>query len=65
MTPGRHDSGETSRNRRISKCGDTFTRKCPFEAANAIFCRNLGGDHRLNRAKAIAKRTGPKKAKVA
>jgi hypothetical protein len=47
------------------KCGDTFTGKCPFEAANAIFCRNLGGDHRLNRAKAIAKRTGPKKAKVA
>ena len=65
LTPRRYESGEISRNGRISKCGDAFTRKCLFEAANAIFCRNLGGDRLVSWAKAIAERTGPKKAKVA
>ena len=65
LTPRRYGSGEISRNGRISKRGDMFTRKCLFEAANAIFCRNLEGTNLRTWAKAIAGRTGPKKAKVA
>ncbi|WP_246018357.1 transposase [Pelagibacterium montanilacus] len=42
MTPRRYESGEVSRNGRISKRGDIFTRKWLFEATNAIFYRNLG-----------------------
>lgn len=65
LTPRRYESGEVSRNGRVSKRGDGFTRKCLFEAANAIFCRNLGGPGLRNWARAIAERTGPRKAKVA
>lgn len=65
LTPRRYESGEISRNGRVSKRGDGFTRKCLFEAANAIFCRNLGGPRLRSWAKAIAERTGPRKAKVA
>ena len=65
LTPRRYESGEISRNGRVSKCGDGFTRKCLFEAANAIFCRNLGGPRLRGWAQAIAERTGPGKAKVA
>jgi transposase len=65
LTPRRCESGEISRNGRISKRGDMFTRKCLFEAANAIFCRNLDGSQLLAWAKAVAERTGPRKAKVA
>ncbi|MFG6569043.1 MULTISPECIES: transposase [Sulfitobacter] len=43
LTPRRYESSEISRNGRISKRGDMFTRKCLFEATNAIFCRNLKG----------------------
>lgn len=65
LTPRRYESGEISRNGRVSKRGDRFTRKCLYEAANALFCRNIG-DTRMRRwARAIAKRTGPRKAKVA
>lgn len=49
----------------MSKRGDGLTRKCLFEAANAIFCQNLGGPRLRRRAKAAAGRTGPRKAKVA
>lgn len=65
LTPRRYESGEISRNGRVSKRGDGFTRKCLFEAANAIFCRNLGGRRLRSWARAIAERTGPRKAKVA
>jgi transposase len=65
LTPRRYESGEISRNGRVSKRGDRFTRKCLFEAANAIFCRNLGGPRLRDWARAIAERTGPRKAKVA
>ena len=44
---------------------DGFTRKCLFEAANAIFCRNLGGPRLRDWARAIVERTGPRQAKVA
>ena len=36
-----------------------------FEAANAIYCRKLGGSRLRDWAKAIAERTRPRKAKVA
>jgi transposase len=65
LTPRRYESGETSRNGRVSKRGDGFPRKCLFEAANAIYCRNLGGPRVRVWAKAIAERTGPRKDKVA
>lgn len=65
LTPKRYESGEVSRNGRISKRGDRFTRKCLYEAANAIYCRNLGGPRLRDWAKAVAERTGPRKAKVA
>lgn len=65
LTPRRYESGEISRNGRVSKRGDGFTRKCLFEAANAIYCRILGGPRLRGWARAIAERTGPRKAKVA
>jgi transposase len=65
LTPRRYESGEISRNGRVSKRGDRFTRKCLYEAANAIFCRNLGDTGLRSWAKAIAERTGPRNAKVA
>jgi len=65
LTPRRYESGEISRNGRVSRRGDGFTRKCLYEAANAIFCRNLGGPRLRSWARAIAERTGPRKAKVA
>lgn len=65
LVPRHYESGEISRNDRIPKYGDAFTRNYLFEASNAIFCRNLGGNRLLKWAKAIAERAGPKKAKVA
>ena len=64
LMPRRYESGELCRNGRVSKRGDGFTRRCLFEAVNAIFCRNLGGPKLQGWAKAIAERTGPRKAKV-
>lgn len=65
LTPRRYESSEISRNGRISKLGDMFTRKCLFEVTNAIFCQNLKGSRLRTWAQAIAERTGPRKAKVA
>jgi transposase len=65
LTPRRYESGEISRNGRISKRGDRMTRTHLFEAANAIMTRKLGGSRLPDWARAIAGRTGPRKAKVA
>ncbi len=65
LTPRRYESGEVSRNGRVSKRGDGFTRKCLYEAANAIFSRKLGGPRLREWAKSIEERTGTRKAKVA
>ena len=65
LAPSRYESGEISRNGRISKRGNTFTRKCLYEAANAIYCRKLGASRLRDWARGIAERTGPRKAKVA
>ena len=39
LTPTRYQSGETDRQGRISKCGDTFTRTCLYEAANVLLTK--------------------------
>lgn len=65
LTPRRYESGEISRNGRISKRGDRMTRTHLYEAANAIMTRKLGGSRLRDWALAIAERTGPRKAKVA
>lgn len=65
LTPKRYESGEISRNGRISRRGDKMTRTHLFEAANAIMTRKIGGSHLRDWAVVIAKRTGPRKAKVA
>jgi transposase len=65
LTPTRYQSGETDRQGHISKCGDTFTRTCLYEAANVLLTRV----QRFSPLKAwgsrLAKRIGPKKARVA
>ncbi|WP_353475574.1 hypothetical protein PVT71_18090 [Salipiger sp. H15] len=50
---------------RVGHIGQDFAKKCLFEAAHAIYCRNLGGGRLRDWAKAIAERTGPRKAKDA
>lgn len=65
LTPRRYESGEISRNGRISRRGDKMTRTHLYEAANVIMTRKLGGSRLRDWARAIAERTGPRKAKVA
>lgn len=65
LTPKRYESGEISHNGRISKRGDKMTRTFLYEAANALMTRDIGGSALRDWARAIAKRTGPRKAKVA
>lgn len=64
LTPRRYESREIGRNGTISKQGDMFTRKCLFEAENAILCRNIGGGQLQSWARVIAVRTGPRKLAV-
>lgn len=65
LTPRRYESGETSRNGRISKQGDKMTRKHLYEAATTLLTRNL----RFSMLKAwvlkLAKVSGFKKARIA
>ena len=65
LTPRRYESGETSRNGRISKQGDAMTRKHLYEAATTLLTRNL----RFSTLKAwglkLAKASGFKKARIA
>ena len=65
LTPRRYESGETSRNGRISKQGNQLTRKQLYEAATTLLTRNL----RFSTLKAwslkLAKMSGLKKARVA
>lgn len=65
LTPRRYESGETSRNGRISKQGNVMTRKHLYEAATTLLTRNL----RFSTLKAwglkLAKTSGFKKARIA
>jgi transposase len=65
LTPTRYQSGETDRQGRISKCGDTFTRTCLYEAANVLLTKV----QRFSPLKAwgmrLVKRIGARKARIA
>jgi transposase len=65
LTPWRYESGEVSRNGRISKHGNKLTRKHLYEAATTLLTRTT----RFSRLKAwglrLAKACGFKKARVA
>jgi len=65
LTPTRYQSGETDRQGRISKCGDTFTRTCLYEAAHVLLTKV----QRFSPLKAwgtrLVKRIGMRKACIA
>ena len=65
LTPKRYESGEVGYTGRVTKRGDKMARTYLFEAANAVLSRNIGGSRLRDWARAIAKRTGPRKARVA
>ena len=65
LTPRRYQSGEVDRTGRVSKCGDAMLRSLLFEAAHALLTRARHKSALRTWGLAIAKRTGPAKAKVA
>jgi transposase len=66
LTPRKYQSGETDVTGRISKCGDAGMRALLFEAAHVMLIKPVKKAGALKRwAMALAKRTGPRKAKVA
>jgi transposase len=65
LTPRRYESGEISRNGRISKRGNRMTRTHLFEAANAILTRGVAFSALKAWGLRLAKANGFKKAKVA
>ena len=65
LTPKRYQSGETDVTGRISKVGDHGVRVALYEAAHVILTRRVKGSALKDWALAIARRAGPKKAKVA
>jgi len=65
LTPRRYQSGEVSRNGRVSKRGDKLTRTHLYEAANVILTRQVGFSSLKAWGLRIAKGAGFKKAKVA
>ena len=65
LTPKRYQSGETDVSGRISKIGDRQVRTALYEAANVILTRPVKGSGLKSWAAKLAKRSGPRKAKVA
>jgi transposase len=65
LTPKKYQSGETDIDGRISKIGDASVRTVLYEAANVILTRPIKGSGLKSWAMRLAKRAGPKKAKVA
>ncbi len=65
LTPRQYQSGELDRSGRISKCGDTLTRTLLYEAAVVILTRVKRTSGLKDWAQAIARRSGPGKARVA
>jgi len=65
LTPKRYQSGQTDISGRISKIGDSQVRTALYEAANVILTRPVKASHLKSWAMKIARRAGPKKAKVA
>ena len=65
LTPRQYQSGEVDRSGRISKCGDTLARTLLYEAAVVILGWIKRASGLKDWAQAIAKRSGPGKARVA
>jgi len=65
LTPRKYQSGETDVTGRISKIGDGSVRTVLYEAANIILTRPVKGSTLKRWAMAVARRAGPRKAKVA
>lgn len=64
LTPRRYQSGEIDRSGRISRCGDSLARTLMYEAAIVILHRVRRASILKDWALAIAKRSGPGKARV-
>jgi len=65
VAPKKYQSGETDHSGRISKIGDGSVRTALYEAANVILTRPLKGSDLKGWALAVARRAGPRKARVA
>lgn len=66
LTPKKHQSGETDRSGRISKIGDASVREALYQAAHVMLTKPVKGCPELKSwAMRIARRAGPRKAKVA
>lgn len=65
LTQRKYQSGETDVTGRISKCGDREVRTALYEAANIILSRSGKSTALKEWGMNIARRAGPKKAKVA
>ena len=65
LTPKKYQSGETDVTGRISKVGDKAVRTALYEAAHVILTRPVKAGALKRWALAVAKRSGPRKAKVA
>ncbi len=66
LTPKKYQSGETNVSGRISKIGDAAVREALYQAAHVMLTKPVKGCSELKSwAMRIAKRAGPRKAKVA
>lgn len=65
LTPRQHQSGEVDHRGRISRCGDALVGTLLYEAAVTLLCRVKRNLALKSRALAVAKRSGPAKARVA
>ncbi len=65
LTQRKYQSGEIDVTGRISKCGDHQVRTALYEAANVILSRVVKPSALKSWALGVAKRAGPKTAKVA
>jgi transposase len=65
LTPKQYQSGEMDRSGRISRCGDTLARTLIYEAAVVILTRVKRASSLKDWAHAIARRSGPGKARIA
>lgn len=65
LTPKKYQLGETDYTGRISKIGDVGVRTALYEAANVILTRPVKGSDLKTWALAVARRAGPRKARVA
>lgn len=65
LTPRKYQSGETDITGRISKIGDAEVRSALYEAANSLLTRSAKASDLKSWALGVAKRAGPRKAKVA